>query len=409
MPKARPANANVQPDRVTPQTRLMQTLAGLWQAQGRGQISARRIAAQAGVTTSLINYHFGSFERLLEASLRDFTARCKTWWQSRLLPLDTIKALDAQAGGYLLASLIDELCTSERDMVFAWFECQPMAARDPVFAAVAADWYAVWHDAWAQVAARILPVDATDLLYAFADGELGLHRIAWQPPLDRACLFETCTAWVQMVTEGRTGPMSLRETLRARCDTPAEVVHADGMPEAEIALAAADIIGKSGIGGVTHRAVAAAAETTLGVVSYHYPTADGLIQAAFEAIYAQITQADERADQGAARPVEAGAFAAGVAQLVVHPEAQANFLSLDEFTSAAARDPALARFGGTLRYTRGKTASRTLTGLPSPLAGALISSSTNGLIRQARFVPEAHRQVWAEALCLKLLRKSLKG
>jgi DNA-binding transcriptional regulator YbjK len=403
MPKARPANANVQLDAATPQDRLMRTMAGLWQSHGRGRISARQTAALAGVTTSLINYHFGAFEGLLQASLRDFAGRCGAWWQSRLAPLGGIGRLDAQAGGYLLASLIDELCTAERDMVFAWFECQAMAARDAAFAAVAADWYAVWRDGWAGVATHILPIDAADLLYAFAEGELCLHRIVSQPPLDRACLFETCAAWVQMVTEARTGPMPLRETLRARSDQPAAISLPDGSPEAAIALAAADIVGKSGIGGVTHRAVAAAAGMTLGVVSYHFPTAELLIHAAFEAIYGEIT----RGDQGPARPMDAGAFAAAVAQLVSHPDAQANFLSLDEFTSAAARDPALAIFGGTLRYTRGKTASRTLPGLPSPLAGALISSSTNGLIRQARFVPEAHRRMWAETQCLKLLRKAL--
>ncbi len=407
MPKssADTASAPPVPDTATPQARLLKTMAGLWRTQGRGQISARRIAGQAGVTTSLINYHFGSFEGLLDASLRDFIDRNTAWWRSRLEPLKALKPLDAQAGGYLLASLIDELCDAHGDVVFAWFECQAMAARDPAFAPVAVDWYTVWRDAWAEVATHILPDDAADLLYAFADGELCLHRIAWQPPLDRACLFETCVAWVQMVTDGTTGPMSLRETLRERCGTPAGEPLDEGSPDAAIALAAADIVGKSGIGGVTHRAVAAEAGMTLGVVSYHYPTANALIHAAFEAIYGQIT----RADQGPARPIEASAFAAGVARLVAHPDAQANFLSLDEFTSAAARDPALSIFGGTLRYTRGRTASRTLTGLPSPLAGALISSSTNGLIRQARFIPEADRLAWAEAQCLKLLRKALNA
>jgi len=393
------------PDAATPQARLMLAMAGLWQSHGRGRISARQTAALAGVTTSLINYHFGSFEHLLEASLRDFIERSRAWWRSRLAPLDTLGPLDAQAGGYLVASLIDELCASERDMTFAWFECQAMAVREPQFQAIAAEWHAVWRDGWGRIAAHILPADAADLLAPFADGELCLHRIAWEPALDRACLFETCAAWVQMVTEGRTGPMSLRRTLVARNENPAPLPWTDDSLEATIALAAADIVGRSGIGGVTHRAVAAEAELSLGVVSYHFPTADGLVHAAFAAIYGQITGADQRV----AQPLEGAAFAAGVARLIAHPDAQANFLSLDEFITAAARDPLLARFGGTLRYTRGKSASRTLTGLPSPLAGALLSSSTNGLIRQARFVPEAQRQVWAEGLCLKLLRKALNA
>ncbi len=406
MPKlspAEPAAPVPSPETATPQARLIQALAGLWQGHGRGRISARQTAALAGVTTSLINYHFGSFEHLLEASLRDFIDRSRVWWQSRLAPLEGLGPLDAQAGGYLLASLIEDLCTSERDMTFAWFECQAMAAREPQFHDIAAEWHLVWRGAWDKVAALLLPADAVELLYPFADGELSLHRIVWQPTLDRACLFETCAAWVQLVIEGKTGPMSLRKDLLARCENPAPLPWAEDSLEGIIALAAADIVGKMGIGGVTHRAVAAATGHSLGVVSYHFPTAEGLVHAAFAAIYGQITGADKRA----AQPLAAGSFAAGVAQLIAHPDAQANFLSLDEFVTAAAREPLLARFGGTLRYTRGKTASRTLTGLPSPLAGALLSSSTNGLIRQARFVAEADRRAWAEALCLKLLRRAL--
>ncbi len=393
------------PDAESPQARLLEAVSGLWASHGRGRMSARQTAALAGVTTSLINYHFGSFERLLEASFRDLAERTQAWWQSRLAELDGVGRLDADAGGFVLASLIDSLCTSERAVTFAWFECNAMATRDPAFLPVAGAWHGVWRDAWTAVAAHVLPPEAADLLYPFADGELCLHRIAWKPALDRACLFETCATWVRMVTEGKTGPMALRETLRKACENPAPVPWTDDSPEAAIALAAADIVGKSGIGGVTHRAVAAAAGLSLGVVSYHFPTAEGLVHAAFAAIYGQIIGADQRP----AQPVPAEAYAAGVGRLVAHPDAQSNFLSLDEFTGAVARDPLLARFGGTLRYTRGRTLSRTLTGLPSPLAGALISSSTNGLIRQARFVAQADREAWAETLCLKLLRNVLKA
>ncbi|WP_443747901.1 TetR/AcrR family transcriptional regulator [Asticcacaulis solisilvae] len=405
MRKASPADTTaIQPETETPQARLMHAVAEQWASHGRGRISARQTAAAAGVTTSLINYHFGSFERLLEASFRDFIEKSAAWWQPRLAALDGIQLLDPQAGGHLLASLIDEACEQARPMVFAWFECQAMAARDPAFAGAAAEWYAVWRDAWAKVATVVLPGDAAGLLYPFADGELCLHRLGGQPPLDRACLFETCVAWVGMVTEGKTGPMPLRETLRARCENPAPLPWEDDSVEGKIALAAADIVGKSGTGGITHRAVAAATELSLGVVSYHFPTAEELVHSAFAAIYGQIIRADQRQ----AQPAPAGAYAAGVAQLVAHPDAQANFLSLDEFISAAARDPMLGRFGGTLRYTRGRTVSRTLTGLPSPLAGALISSWTNGLIRQARFVAETDRETWARALCLNLLTRSMR-
>lgn len=367
-------------------------------------MSARQTAAQAGVTTSLINYHFGSFENLLEASFRDFIGQTRTWWQARLATLDGMGPLDPDAGGFVLASLIDELCESQRSMTFAWFECQAQAARDSSIAAMAMQWHEVWQDAWSRLAARILPAEAAELLYGFADGELCLHRVVWQQGLDRACLFETCAAWIRLVTEGQTGPMSLRADLRRRCDNPAPLPWADDTPDATIALAAADIVGRLGIGGVTHRAVAAESGLSLGVVSYHFPTAEGLIHAAFAAIYGQIISADRRPVQ----PIPAEAYMAEIAGLIAYPDAQANFMSLDEFTGATARDPLLVRFGGTLRYTRGRTLSRVLTGLPSPMAGALISSFTNGLIRQARFVPQADRRAWAAALYRNLLKRAIK-
>jgi len=391
-------------DTETPQARLLEAVAALWVSHGRGRMSARQTAAAAGITTSLINYHFGSFERLLEASFRDLAGQTRAWWQPRLAQLDGATFPDPDAAGFILASLIDDLCTSAPALVFAWFECNAMAVREPAFADVAALWHAIWREAWGRVAACILPSDVCDLLYAFADGELCLHRIAWQPVLDRACLSETCSAWVRMVTDGKMGAMPLRETLRAACDNPAPMPWADDSPEAAMALAAADIVGKSGIGGITHRAVAAQANLSLGVVSYHFPTADELVHAAFAAIYGQIIEADRRQPQ----PVTAEIYARGVGQLIAHPDAQANFLSLDEFIGAVARDPILARFGGTLRYTRGRTVARTLQGFPSPLAGALVSSSINGLIRQARFVPQSHREAWAEALCGRLLKRSIR-
>jgi AcrR family transcriptional regulator len=195
--------------------------------------------------------------------------------------------------------------------------------------------------------------------------------------------------------------MPLREALWARCENPPPLPWTSDSPEAKIALAAADLIGAAGVGGVTPEAVAAGAGLSLDVIGRYFATSEELVHAAFAAIYGQIIGADQRV----AQPVPSGAYAAGVARLIAHPDAQANFLSLDEFTTAAARDPLLTRFGGTLRYARGRTLSRTLPGLPSALAGALISSSTNGLIRQARFVPAADREAWAETMCLNLLRR----
>lgn len=392
------------PETEIPQARLVKAAAHLWASHGYGRMAAHQVAVLAGLQPSAVDNDFGAFDTLLEASLNDLIDRSRAWWQARLAPLDGRRAPNAEAAGFALANLIDELCVRERDMVFAWFECQAMAARKPAFAGVAARWHAVWRDAWGRLAAYILPPEARPLLYPFADGELCLHRVAWQPTEDRACLFETCAAWVRLLSDGHPGPMPLREALWARCENPPPLPWADDSLEAKIALAAADIVGASGVGGVTPEAVAAEAGLGLDEIARHFATSDELVYAAFAAIYGQIIGADQRT----AQPIPPGAYAAGVARLVAHADAQANFLSLDEFTTEAARNPLLTRFGGTLRYARGRTLSRTLPGLPSALAGALISSSTNGLIRQARFVSAADRAAWAETMCLNLLRRAIR-
>lgn len=51
---------------------------------------------------------------------------------------------------------------------------------------------------------------------------------------------------------------------------------------ADIVAAAIDVIGRLGIGGLTHRAVAASADVSLSSTTYHYASRDDIIAAAFQ-------------------------------------------------------------------------------------------------------------------------------
>lgn len=67
---------------------------------------------------------------------------------------------------------------------------------------------------------------------------------------------------------------------------------------ADIAAAAIDVIGRLGIGGLTHRAVAARADVSLSSTTYHYASREDIIAAAFRHVVeverSRIQQGTER-------------------------------------------------------------------------------------------------------------------
>jgi AcrR family transcriptional regulator len=93
------------PSSIDPKERILQAAVRLLQEEG-GEVSVRRIAAQAGVGVGLVNYHFGSKENLLnQAFLRILAERAAAWldpsgYAARTagLPLARLKMLARQAG-----------------------------------------------------------------------------------------------------------------------------------------------------------------------------------------------------------------------------------------------------------------------------------------------------------------------
>ena len=62
-----PARKSGKPD--TKQLLIQNTLR-LIETQGIGQVTVRKIAAQAGVNVAAVNYHFGSKDQLITAALQ---------------------------------------------------------------------------------------------------------------------------------------------------------------------------------------------------------------------------------------------------------------------------------------------------------------------------------------------------
>ncbi len=343
--------------------RLVDVVSGMWVTHGRAAMSARQVAQAAETTTSLINYYFGGFEQLLLSAQARSAVSARTWCDTQSRALADMPGLNADAIGHLMATLIDDLCTQNRELVFAWTECQMLAARNPAFLPAAREWRLVWKDFWDGFGERFGLLDKAGLTRMFFNGEVSLHRIRWHAPLDRAALSETCIAWVRLMQTGRSGPTPLRDHARDKALKVQTPVLLEGTIERAIADAAADLIGTEGAGAITHRAVAKASGANLGSVTHHFPTSDILISAAFERIYGRITQ-DGAADTRPAPALTGQAFVDMLVTFSTQSD-RSGMLAIDELTGAAGRDATLAGFGGILRYTRGKSSLRALSRLDS--------------------------------------------
>ena len=141
-----------------------------------------------------------------------------------------------------------------------------------------------------------------------------------------------------------------------------------------ISEAAARVVSRNGAAALTHRAVAAEAGLTLGVVSYKFRTSGHLLQAAFDAIYRRLLAAPARLEGTAVTNGEQALcfIRAGFTD-------RTDLLPIDEMMLASARDPELQTFAVPFRYLRGRGWCRTLPMLVgperkiSPIDGAIMS------------------------------------
>ena len=343
--------------------------------EGAAAIAARPLAAAAGLPVSSIYYHFGDLEHLLESAQREARMDASRWCDAQLEAVGR----GAPAVGPLLAALVDDWCETQRPLAFARREAQLAALRDPRHAAGSVQWDALWHRFWDELAARLGLADMAPSLAWLFDGVSGLHLLRWRRPVDRAALAELCDAWAGWM-DGRIGRHSPWFE-RARTDAGAMLPPPppdDAVADA-VAAAAARTIALRGVAGLTHRAVAAEAGVTLGVVSYKFRTSGELLQAAFDAIYRRITQ-----DGGGepSRPLSSRAEAL-VALDGLLPE-RADQLAVEELIMASVRNPALQSAAARLRYLRGRTSGRVLQALlgperaVAPIDGAIISAFLSG-------------------------------
>ncbi|MGK6353991.1 TetR family transcriptional regulator [Sphingomonas sp. DT-207] len=354
-----------------------------WEQQGIAGISARALAQSAGLPVSAIYYHFGDLDHLYDAANRAALARAEQWCTQQIDALAPAAALPPDALPSLLAALIDDWTFEHRQLAFAWRECQLMATRNPAHASARASWTGMWRSFWEHICGLCGHADAAELTRAFFDGESFLHLLQWRRALDRACLDETCRGWSQWLSGSLAPEGPWRRTARAEAlRTSPGPQQLFGVAQ-QIASAAAEIVAQQGVARLTHRAVAARAGVTLGVVSYNFRTSADLLNAAFEAIYQWLVPPTTE-ERPSILDQDADSLRASLRSSP--PEQRAWMLALEELMLAVARDPERRTFAAQLRYLRGRTSGRVLSILlgdrsVSPLDAALFSSFSLGIER----------------------------
>lgn len=358
----------------TPERLIAATLS-TWERGGAAAISARNLTAAAGVPPSAIHYHFGGLGHLLDAAqaaaLRATRDWCDAQWQA-IGP----GAHDPEMLGSLLATLIDDWCETQRTAAFAWREGLLMALRDPAQNTWAIQWRDLWHAFFARLCEQMGLGEFTTMTTWFFDGASVLHMLRWRRPLDRAALEEMCAGWAAW-TVGRFAPRDawfrMGQAEAEPLEMPAEQVDATA---ALIAAAAADTVADGGTAALTHRAVAARAGVTLGMVSYKYRTSADLLEAAFATIYRRIL-AFAVVSPDEVELLSGPAVIDSFRRVV--PD-RANLLGSDELLLASARNAEFRNFAAQLRYLRGRSSAKFLRAIVghqrpfSPIDGAIFSA-----------------------------------
>lgn len=251
--------------------RLVSAAAGQIAEYGAAAATARSVAARAGAAASAVNYNFGSIEQLFSAAFDRGVAETAQWLDGRGRE---VTALPRTADGAVLAleHLVAEWTVGARPLALLYQECLAQTpGRGP-----GADWTRLWRDFWLRTASSFGLGEADGrLLHLFFESEALYHLSTWSPALERAALREMCglfgSVWLGAGPVAVTGALQLAERTAGVRATPIP-------PTAErIAEAAAAVVEKSGLGGLTHRAVAARAGVTTGAVTHHFRTVENLV------------------------------------------------------------------------------------------------------------------------------------
>lgn len=264
-------------------------------ASGIDKASTREIAGRAHVSPSLITHRYGSLNRLIEVALEHAQSCHAQFWKDLpdRTPPDVARP---DSFGILLQSINREIALNNSTTASLQRLHMHTALRQANACAVAA-WLEPPATYWQHLIRSICPKpprlgeDAWKLLahtfsaigHSYLIAGASLEVDMWNADVCQRVATRIC---------GNAPTQSGDSYWRARLEkatAPADLSIED--PEKlKIIEAAAELIVSKGLKGVTHRAVAAHARTSLAATTRHFSSLNDIIELACVAIYAQAQQ-----------------------------------------------------------------------------------------------------------------------
>lgn len=338
------------------QQRLVRAVWEIWENRGHAAISARALAQTAGLPISSLYNHFPSLDHVFLAAQDEALAQTRLWCAAQLEQLYTpLEASPPGDLGPIMAALIDAWTHGQRRLAFAWRESFLLARRDPRHAQHWQAWRDLWTGFWQSICTQCDVAPYAEWTCFVFEAEAAHHMLSWRPVVDRACLDELCRGWAgwlngHLVSEGPWRQFARQQALASFPDLPIRDDTAQ-----RVAAAAADVVEHQGMARLTHRAVAAAAGVTLGMVSSRFRTSLDLVRAAFDMIYRRLAN-----PQGESSDTPWQRLDQIVPALTGEQMSLSHRLAAEELMLAVAREAEFRPFAPQLRYLRGRTSGMVL-------------------------------------------------
>lgn len=383
--------------------RLISTAADLLATGGLRSVTARALADLTGQSASAVNYHFAGREGLLAATFEaaaERVAHMRAAWAASLRAGPPPEAF----ASWFAAFNLQRVAAAPPFLVLR--EMRHDAARSPAHRGLARHELEASDAFWRQATAAFqLPAGAAEACADFSEAILGIHGGQPDHPDQTAWLIETVNRHCARLHGARgttSGWDGWRQLARARAGLADRVEASLSGGAGRIAAAAAEVLGRDGLAGLTHRAVAAEVGLSLAAVSGAFPSRVSLVRAAFDHLIASIhtVRSGVVPDPGDRRPIAELTQEMAEALFDAEGAAPAGLLALDELLSAAIREPDLRRDAEDLRASRGENSATLLlrmshaTDPADGLDAHILSIVATGAMRSAYALEPEMRRPW---------------
>jgi AcrR family transcriptional regulator len=276
-------------------TRLLEAAVELALERGPGALTGRALTGRLGASPSAVNYHFGGLAGLAAAVHAEIAARQEAWRVGRL------ERLDAGAPGpvwaFVAAAIVDLASAARRERL-ALLEFASLSREDSTLRAAARDDLAHQAAFWRAALVRLGATPEAAETWASAAFAATPLALLDEDPVAAFGWLAPALLRLEERLDGRASPGAIPWLASAEQRASATPRPAGAQRLVDAAL---KVIAEQGLHATTLRAVADAADLSLGSTTYFFPSKAAIIHAAFNQLRDQAGEAALRAS-AQARP-----------------------------------------------------------------------------------------------------------